>query len=78
MNLNDVNLYVLRELNVIRAYEFKYIDQETFFNLVTGCGEQTEYEEGRDRLIYYLKLLVDSENAKSPKKFDYFIIPYPS
>lgn len=78
MNLNDVSIFVLRELNVIRLYEQNYIDQEFFFDLVTGCGEQTEYEEGRDRLTYYLKLVAESENDESPKKFDYFINPYPS
>lgn len=76
MNLNSVNPYALRKLNVIQLYEFKYIDQENFFNLVTGCGEQTEYEEGRDRLIYYLKLVAASENDEKEKKFDYFINEY--
>lgn len=76
MNLNNVSLDVLRELNVIQLYEFKYIDQETFFNLVTGCGEQTEYEEGRERLTYYLHLVADSENEEREKNFDYFINQY--
>lgn len=77
MNLNNVSLYVLRELNVIQLYEFKYIDQETFFNLVTGCGEQTAYEEGLNRLIYYLNLVADSEKDGNERKFDYFINRYP-
>lgn len=68
----------LNEVNVIRLYEQKYIDQESFFRLVTGCGEQTEYEEGRDRLTYYLKLVSDSEIEERPKKFSYFISQYPS
>ncbi|WP_137665428.1 hypothetical protein [Enterococcus hulanensis] len=76
MNLNKISLYALRELNVIQLYEFKYIDQDTFFNLVTGCGEQTEYEVGRDRLIFYLKLVADSEKDEKQGKFDYFIHQY--
>lgn len=78
MNLNEVSIFVLRELNVIRLYEQRYINQESFFDLVTGCGEQTEYEEGRDRLTYYLRLVANSENDDSVKKFDYFINQYHS
>lgn len=60
----------LNEINVIKLYELKYINQETFFNLVTGCGEQTEYEEGLDRLVFYLELVANRN------QYDYFIIPY--
>ena len=65
--VNPVNL---NEINVIKLYELKYINQEAFFNLVTGCGEQTEYEEGLDRLVFYLELVANRN------QYDYFIIPY--
>lgn len=65
-----VKLVNLNEINVIKLYELKYINQETFFNLVTGCGEQTEYEEGLDRLVFYLELVANIN------QYDYFIIPY--
>lgn len=77
MNLNELSIEVQRELNVIRLYELKYIDQETFFDLVTGCGEQTAFEEGLDRLVYYLNLVADSEKQDDERKFDYFINRYP-
>ncbi|MFQ7233277.1 MAG: hypothetical protein ACLRPU_00260 [Enterococcus hulanensis] len=76
MKLNEISISVLRELSVIKLYELKYIDQETFFTLVTGCGEQTEFEEGRDRLIYYLKLVADSDKDENQRGFDYFIGRY--
>lgn len=70
MNLNNVNLYALRELNVIQLYEFKYIDQETFFSLITGAGQRTIAEEGIDRFKFYL------EREAGRIEHDYFLIPY--
>lgn len=67
----------MNDLNCIQLYEHKYIDQETFFNLITGCGEQTEFEEGFDRLSYYLRLLADTEKTNNEKQCDYFISQYP-
>ena len=77
MNLNNVSPIALRELSAIKLYELKYIDQETFFDFVTGCGEQTAYEEGEDRLIYYIKLISESEKEENLRRFDYFINKYP-
>lgn len=65
---------MLSELNSIKLYELRYIDQATFFDLITGCGEQTIAEEGLDRFLFYLKLVANSE--KNDKNFGYFIIPY--
>lgn len=68
MNLNKVNPYVLRELNVIQLYEFKYIDQETFFNLITGAGQRTIAEEGIDRFKFYIEIEAGRIG------YDYFVI----
>ena len=70
MNLNKVNPYALRELNVIQLYEFKYIDQETFFNLITGAGQRTIAEEGIDRFKFYI------EREAGRIGYDYFVIPH--
>lgn len=66
----------LNECSVIKLYELKYINQETFFSLVTGCGEQTEYEDGLDRLVYYLKLVANNDLTENKTMFDYFIPHY--
>lgn len=66
----------LNECSVIKLYELKYIDQETFFSIVTGCGEQTEYEDGLDRLIYYLKLVANRDKNGNESMFEYFIPSY--
>lgn len=70
MNLNKVSSYALRELNVIQLYEFKYIDQETFFNLITGAGQRTIAEEGIDRFKFYL------EREAGRIEHDFFLTPY--
>jgi|GEM_PF-7132748 len=66
----------LNELNAIKLYELGYIAQATFFDLITGCGEQTALEEGIDRFLFYLNLVATSE--KEEKSFGYFILPYSS
>jgi hypothetical protein len=70
MNLNSVTPYALRKLNVIQLYEFKYIDQETFFNLITGAGQRTIAEEGLDRFKFYL------EREAGRIEYDFFLTPY--
>lgn len=70
MNLNSVNPYALRKLNVIQLYEFKYIDQETFFNLITGAGQRTIAEEGIDRFKFYL------ESEAGRIEHDFYLTPY--
>lgn len=67
----------LNELNAIKLYELKYIDQTSFFDLITGCGEQTIAEEGINRLSFYLKLVANSEREEHRNDFSYFIIQYP-
>lgn len=66
----------LKEINVIKLYELKYINQQKFFDLITGCGEQTVAEEGIDRFLFYIKLEANSEKIDHKDDFGYFIIPY--
>lgn len=67
----------LNEATAIKLYEFQYINKTNFFELVTGCGEQTEYEEGKARLTYYLKLVADSDNTSKHSNPDFYIAHYP-
>lgn len=64
------------EATAIKLYELKYIDQETFFELLTGSGEQTELEDGVNRFIFYLKLVANSEKDGHENDSGYFISPY--
>lgn len=77
MNLNEVSIIALRELSPIKLYELKYIDQNCFFDLFTGCGEQTLAEEGIDRFLFYINLIAGSDKVGHENDFGYFIVPYP-
>lgn len=68
----------LNELNTIKLYELKYIDQKSFFDRFTGCGEQTIAEEGIDRFLFYINLIAVIDKAEHENNLGYFIIPYPA
>lgn len=66
------------ELNAIQLYELGYIDQDCFFDLFTGCGDQTIAEEGIDRFLFYINLIAASDKTGHENDFGYFIVPYPA
>lgn len=75
--MKRVKTLIENELNAIQLYELGYIDQNYFFDLFTGCGEQTIAEEGIDRFLFYINLIAVSDKAGHDNDFAYFIIPYP-
>ena len=66
----------LKEINVIKLYELKYINQQEFFDLITGCGEQTEAEEGIDRFLIIKTILNISSFRISFLKASFVILPF--
>ena len=76
--MKRVRILIEFNLNAIQLYELGYIDQDRFFNLFTGCGEQTVAEEGIERFLFYINLIAESDKAGHEHDFAYFIIPYPS
>lgn len=76
--MKKVKIVIQCELNAIQLYELRYIDQECFFNLFSGCGEQTIAEEGIDRFLFYINLIANSDKAGHENECAFFIIPYKS
>lgn len=74
--MKKVKTLIENELNAIQLYELGYIDQNYFFDLFTGCGEQTIAEEGIDRFLFYINLSAVSDKAGHENDFGYFIVPY--
>ena len=71
-----MTILIESKLNAIQLYELGYIDQDRFFNLFTGCGEQTVAEEGIERFLFYINLIAHSDKVGHENDFAYFIIPY--